>query len=136
MRSRRIVPYLFVGILTLGVGLGIGLGISEGPVTTFNGAPSTNAALSFAHCVEAITMHTHVTKAEITACKDYSFNTDAYCPKGAGVTIVKLGKQKYILKAGRPAVRNDFHSIEMKGLAGKICFGQVPTESTPFHFSS
>jgi hypothetical protein len=30
---RGFVPYLLLGILTLGAGLGVGLGLSEGPVT-------------------------------------------------------------------------------------------------------
>jgi hypothetical protein len=31
--SRRLVPHVLLGILTLGTGLAIGLGLSEGPVT-------------------------------------------------------------------------------------------------------
>jgi len=31
--SRRFVPYVLLGILTLGTGLAIGLGLSEGPIT-------------------------------------------------------------------------------------------------------
>jgi hypothetical protein len=33
MTSRRLAPYLLLGLLTLGAGLGVGLGLSEGPVT-------------------------------------------------------------------------------------------------------
>ena len=32
-RNRRLVPYVLVGILTLGTGLAIGFGLSKGPVT-------------------------------------------------------------------------------------------------------
>ena len=36
---RRFVPYVLLGVLTLGTGLAIGLGLSEGPVThTADGA--------------------------------------------------------------------------------------------------
>jgi hypothetical protein len=31
--TRRLVPYLLVAVLTLGVGLGVGLGLSQGPNT-------------------------------------------------------------------------------------------------------
>ena len=48
--SRRLAPYLLLGILTLGTGLAIGLGLSKGPVTY-----TATSASSWAPCTTART---------------------------------------------------------------------------------
>jgi hypothetical protein len=49
--KRNLVPYLLVGVLTLGAGLGVGLGVSQGSVTSTGDqvAPEVNKAAVRAH---------------------------------------------------------------------------------------
>lgn len=131
-RNWRLVPYVLIGVLTLGTGLAVGLALSEGPVT----APSSDAAPSVIHCLDVVTGHTRVTDAEIASCNHHSFNTDAHCPKGHGITVVSLNKQIYFLQVGR--LPSHFPSAERRflGSGRNICDGQTLQQSTPFTFSS
>jgi hypothetical protein len=72
-------------------------------------APTVGSAASAhgqAQCMQIAMGQTKVTKAGIASCQGSSFNNNGHCPKGSGMTFVRMGSETFALHVGQKPQSN------------------------------
>ena len=72
-------------------------------------APTVGSAASAhgqAQCMQIAMGQAKVTKAGIALCQGSSFNDNGRCPKGSGMTFVRMGNETFALHVGQKPQSN------------------------------
>jgi hypothetical protein len=69
-------------------------------------AGSASSAHGAAQCMQIAMGQAKVTKAGIASCQGSSFNNNGHCPKGSGLTFVRMGHETFALHVGQKPQAN------------------------------
>ena len=67
---------------------------------------STSSVHSAAQCMEIAMGRAKVTRTGIASCRGSSFNNNGHCPKGSGLTFVRMGGEMFALHVGQKPQAN------------------------------
>jgi hypothetical protein len=91
-------------------------------VGTISLTPMTGSAASAhgqAQCMQIAMGQSKVTKAGIASCQGSSFNDNGHCPKGSGMTFVRMGNETFALHVGQKPQSNASRQECFKGSTSK-----------------
>jgi hypothetical protein len=85
---------------------------------TISVAPSVGSASSArgaAQCMQIAMGQAKVTKSGLASCSGSSFNNNGHCPKGSGMTFVRMGNETFALHVGQKPKPNASRQECFKG---------------------
>jgi hypothetical protein len=87
------------------VGL-VGIAALFGTISVAPMLGSASSAHGPAQCMQIAMGQAKVTKAGIASCQGSSFNDNGHCPKGSGMTFVRMGNETFALHVGQKPQSN------------------------------